>query len=130
VAAAGAAAGGGSGGGATAGASAAAAPPQLQLLHILGTGSFGAVWLAMWRGKKVAVKVMQLPADALLDHSETLGLQAGGYGHAGAGAARRRGRGKAGRQGAAPHMAIMEAVLSSTMSHPNVVQVAAGAFGV
>ncbi|KIY91594.1 hypothetical protein MNEG_16370 [Monoraphidium neglectum] len=84
----------------------------------------------MWRGKKVAVKVMQLPADALLDHSETLGLQAGGYGHAGAGAARRRGRGKAGRQGAAPHMAIMEAVLSSTMSHPNVVQVAAGAFGV
>jgi hypothetical protein len=49
-------------------------------------------------GKRVAVKVMQLPANALLGQA-------------------------APRANSAPHMAIMETVVSSTISHPNLVQV-------
>ncbi|KAI8470186.1 MAG: hypothetical protein J3K34DRAFT_521543 [Monoraphidium minutum] len=98
------------------------AAPQLQLLHILGSGSFGSVWLAHWRGKKVAVKVMHLPANALIDMQPD-GTTGGGGGGGGGRARRRSKRGT-------PHMAIMEAVLSSAMSHPNVVQVrGAGAGG-
>jgi len=36
------------------------AQQQLQLLELLGQGSFGSVFLALWRGKRVAVKVMQV----------------------------------------------------------------------
>jgi hypothetical protein len=49
-------------------------------------------------GKRVAVKVMQLPANALLGQGQP-------------------------RANSAPHMAIMETVVSSTISHPNLVQV-------
>jgi hypothetical protein len=47
----------------------------------------------------VAVKVMHLPANALLGQQQQ------------------------GRSNSAPHMAIMETVVSSTISHPNLVQV-------
>jgi hypothetical protein len=47
----------------------------------------------------VAVKVMHLPANALLGQQQQ------------------------GRSSSAPHMAIMETVVSSTISHPNLVQV-------
>eukprot|EP00775_Hariotina_reticulata_P008079 gene8079-8273_t len=98
-------------------------PSSLQMVELLGQGSFGCVYLANWRGKRVAVKVMQLPADALLEPQQDAAEQVQG------GAdqlskppgirSRRRSRG----QQNPPHMAIMEAVVSSTMSHPNVVQV-------
>lgn len=51
-------------------------------------------------GRRVAVKVMQLPANALLGQLQP-------------------------RSNSAPHMAIMETVVSSTISHPNLVQVCA-----
>eukprot|EP00879_Flechtneria_rotunda_P020363 GHRR01021415.1.p1 GENE.GHRR01021415.1~~GHRR01021415.1.p1 ORF type:complete len:591 (+),score=196.37 GHRR01021415.1:254-1774(+) len=102
---------------------AAVAAPTLQLQEVLGQGSFGCVYLAMWHGKRVAVKVMQLPANALGDHpmesthvqfenSTKLTLQEW----------QQRQRAHQ-QQHKSPHMAIVETVVSSTMSHPNVVQV-------
>eukprot|EP00775_Hariotina_reticulata_P007113 gene7113-7327_t len=63
-----------------------------------------AVVAGTWLGKRVAVKVMQLPASALL-----LGTTVAGDGQ------------RLGQQ--FPHMAIVETVISRAMSHPNVVQV-------
>jgi len=124
--------------------------PPLQLQSIIGTGSFGSVYLGTWRGKQVAVKVMHLTADAMADSLEAERAEDDGdhdeeeEGEAdslAAGAAagdeasgqqdqrlrhrqlwqqqRRWQR----RQNSPPHMAIMEAVVSSTMCHPNVTQV-------
>ncbi|WIA15144.1 hypothetical protein OEZ85_001831 [Tetradesmus obliquus] len=104
-------------------------PPQLQLLEMLGQGSCGCVYLANWRGKRVAVKVMHLPANALLGPQ---GLELAANAHQGSDKPgeeqdpellRQRRRARVMQQNSAPHMAIMEAVLSSAMSHPNVVQV-------
>jgi hypothetical protein len=124
--------GGGSGGSDNAGLGG----QQLQLQELLGQGSFGSVFLAMWRGKRVAVKVMQLPASALLDPQEKLTTEhqpqqqqqqegqqspgeAGQQQELSAQERRRRLQRKK-QQNSPPHMAIMEAVVSSTMSHPNV----------
>ncbi|KAF8060547.1 D-xylose 1-dehydrogenase NADP(+) 2 [Scenedesmus sp. PABB004] len=108
-------------------AAGAAAGQQLQLQELLGQGSCGCVYLATWRGKRVAVKVMQLPANALLGPQsgglcEAEAASSSGGGDGGADALQRRRRARQLRC-SPPHMAIMEAVLSSTMSHPNVVQV-------
>lgn len=69
-------------------------------------------WLACcagtWHGKRVACKIMQLPASgpfANQDDRAPAALMAQNQANS------------------PPHMAIMEAVLSSTVSHPNVVQV-------
>jgi hypothetical protein len=108
---------------------------QMQLQELLGQGSFGSVFLAVWRGKRVAVKVMQLPASALLDPGEKLTTEhqpqppgAAAQEPPGGEAAqqelsaqeRRRRLQRKKQQNNPPHMAIMEAVVSSTMSHPNV----------
>lgn len=77
---------------------------DVQLQHIIGQGSFGRVYLAAWHGKRVAVKVMQLPADVLLNDSPSATSQMR-------------------QHNSTPHMAIMETVVSSTTSHPNIVQV-------
>lgn len=103
-------------------------PPQLQLLELLGQGSFGCVYLATWRGKRVAVKIMQLPANALLgpvnDKQRASEQQQEKGSQQDAVQERQRQRlARQKQQNSPPHMAIMEAVLSSTMSHPNVVQV-------
>jgi len=94
----------------------------LQMVELLGQGSFGCVYLANWRGKRVAVKVMQLPANALLEpqHKE---LKQSPNQQLDADELQRRRRARQVQQNSPPHMAIMEAVVSSTMSHPNVVQV-------
>lgn len=115
------------------GGSGAAAQQPLQLLELLGQGSFGSVFLALWHGKRVAVKVMQLPADALLNPGEQLSME-----HQQQGdrqqqqqpgpqteeeeslVERRRRLQRQRQQNSRPHMAIMEAVVSSAMSHPNV----------
>ncbi|KAG2453166.1 hypothetical protein HYH02_002490 [Chlamydomonas schloesseri] len=64
---------------------------ELELQAILGEGSYGRVYRALWRGTTVAVKVILLPA-------------------------RMSGRERHQR------MAVMEAAISSSLSHPNVVQ--------
>ncbi|WIA35332.1 hypothetical protein OEZ86_003786 [Tetradesmus obliquus] len=78
--------------------SAVPAQQPLRLQMMIGQGSFGSVYLGTWHGRRVAVKVMQLPANALLGQLQP-------------------------RSNSAPHMAIMETVVSSTISHPNLVQV-------
>jgi hypothetical protein len=106
-------------------------PPQLQLQDMLGQGSCGCVYLATWRGKRVAVKVMHLPANALLGsqgaelaaNANQVSEKPGDSGDPEL--VRQRRRARVMQQNSAPHMAIMEAVLSSAMSHPNVVQVCA-----
>ena len=115
-------------GGAAASAAAAASSSLLQspsdcqdvVLHEhIGAGSNGTVFAGSWRGKRVAVKLMDLPNSALLssedDHEGGQPVQGVGglQGSLGQGMRRRR-------RSAAPHMAVMEAVLSSAMSHPNV----------
>jgi hypothetical protein len=108
--------------------------PALQLQHVIGTGSFGSVYLANWRGKQVAVKVMHLPADALMEpldqqpsieedeeDSSADGSAASTQGELRLQQQQHRRRQQWQRQqNSPPHMAIMEAVVSSTMCHPNV----------
>jgi serine/threonine protein kinase len=81
---------------------------ELKLLQLVGQGTFGQVYKALWRRRCVAVKVLQLPATA-----------GGSDVTPWAGVAR-----------VSSHrekMAVMETVVSTTMSHPNIVQVRAAA---
>jgi serine/threonine protein kinase len=78
-------------------------------------GSFGTVYKGTWHGKAVAVKIVHFPAGALLnveDASSVMGLSNAD---------------PLQRQhvpyGRVPEMGLMEAVVSSAMCHPNVVQV-------
>lgn len=88
----------------------------LQLQSVIGTGSFGSVYLSNWRGKRVAVKVMHLQSNALIDGEGASGRHSQDYTEE-----QQRERIQRQRaQNSPPHMAIMEAVVSSTMSHPNV----------
>jgi hypothetical protein len=78
---------------------------QLQLHDVIGSGSFGVVYRATWRGVPAAVKVLQLPAAA----GGSLGVGGSGEGKAAAG--RRE------------QMAVMETALGASIHHPNIVQV-------
>jgi hypothetical protein len=78
---------------------------QLQLHDVIGSGSFGVVYRATWRGVPAAVKVLQLPAAA----GGSLGL--------GSGEGRAAGRRE--------QMAVMETALGASIHHPNIVQVRA-----
>ncbi|GFR47720.1 hypothetical protein Agub_g9474 [Astrephomene gubernaculifera] len=64
---------------------------DLVLQSVLGEGSYGRVYRALWRGTTVAVKVILLPAH--MSGRERL-----------------------------ERMAVMEAAISSSLSHPNIVQ--------
>lgn len=72
---------------------------QLQLHEVIGSGTFGVVYRATWRGIPAAVKVVQLP---------------GGSDNVGRGGGRRQSRRE--------QMAVMETALGSSLSHPNIVQ--------
>jgi serine/threonine protein kinase len=81
---------------------------ELKLLQLVGQGTFGQVYKALWRRRCVAVKVLQLPATAgNSDASPWAGVA----------------RESSHRE----KMAVMETVVSTTMSHPNIVQVRAAA---
>ncbi|KXZ54296.1 hypothetical protein GPECTOR_5g382 [Gonium pectorale] len=64
---------------------------DLVLLNVLGEGSYGRVYRALWRGTTVACKIILLPAH-----------MSGRERH--------------------ERMAVMEAAISSSLSHPNIVQ--------
>lgn len=77
----------------------------LQIHHMIGKGSFGSVWEGLWHQKTVAIKIMSLPASGPFpgpEECEPAALMAQN------------------KANSAPMMAIMEATLSSTVSHPNV----------
>jgi hypothetical protein len=59
------------------------------------------VYRACWRGRCVAVKLLHLPADGIRSGSNSA----------------------AAKHSSRERMAVMEAVVSITMSHPNIVQV-------
>jgi serine/threonine protein kinase len=82
-------------------------------------GSFGAVYLGTWQGNTVAVKVMNLPTEFLEEQEDREKP-----------AQQQQQQHEAQQQqpvrdmeAPPPHYAIIEAVLSSMMSHPNIVQV-------
>jgi hypothetical protein len=83
-------------------------------------GSFGAVYLGTWQGNTVAVKVMNLPTSFLEDDKGTAAQQ---QQHE-----PQQQRPERNMEAPPPHYAIIEAVLSSMMSHPNIVQVGSQAW--
>lgn len=84
------------------------------------------VWLGSWRGKRVAVKVMHLQNNTLLGSSDQSGCHSqdeanGQQEQQGPEQQEQLQRLQRQRQqNSPPHMAVMEAVVSSAMSHPNV----------
>ena len=87
-------------------------PQQLQIVETLGSGTFGTVFRARWHGSEVAVKLVQLPATLVGGP----GAAGGGDGNGGAGG------GAAGAFASArERMAIQEAAISTTMTHPSIV---------
>lgn len=81
------------------------------------------VWLGSWRGKRVAVKVMHLQNNTLLGCSDQSGChsQDGQQEQQEPEQQEQLQRLQRQReQNSPPHMAVMEAVVSSAMSHPNV----------
>jgi hypothetical protein len=100
---------------------------------VIGSGTFGVVYRATWRGIPAAVKVVQLPGG--LTAFDATGMQrtgspAGPAAAAAAAGVRFEGLGGARERLAADRrssrreqMAVMETALGSSLSHPNIVQV-------
>ncbi|PNH08390.1 putative sodium-coupled neutral amino acid transporter 7 [Tetrabaena socialis] len=74
--------------------------PDLDVHTVIGCGSYGVVYSGVWRGLHVAVKTLVVPAAAA-GMEGVLGL--------------------AGRDAHARQRAVLEAAISLSMSHPNVV---------
>jgi hypothetical protein len=92
-------------------------PPAtgLQLLEVIGRGSFATVYRAVWRGRYVAAKVILLsPAGAAARGGEVSGARGNSSGDGDGGSSLGDGH---------ERTAIMEAVVSSMVSHPNILPV-------
>ena len=90
---------------------------DVQLLEVIGCGSFGTVYRAAWRGRTVAVKLVHVPKSS--------GYLLQGWGRKGVGQAlaeQLKDESDA-SQDKAERMALMEAVVSMSMQHPNIVRV-------
>ena len=82
-------------------------------------GGFGVVYKGTWHGRTVAVKVMHIPAGALCEVEPTESIAARDQ-HI---PLRRQLVSRKAKQHKLPHIGLMEAVVSSTMHHPNICQV-------
>jgi hypothetical protein len=85
---------------------------DLILFEVVGVGSYGSVYAGSWRGKRVAVKLMDLNNSQLLASGSTHQQQQLD------GQQQRQQQQQ--QRNSVPHMAVMEAVVTSAMSHPNV----------
>eukprot|EP00775_Hariotina_reticulata_P001812 gene1812-2145_t len=95
---------------------------SLKLKEVIGQGSFGTVYRATWQGANVAVKLLQLPPGARTQ-ALTSTLNSKTASSSGKTSDASPAAGRLGGLLQREHMAVQEAAIGSTMTHPNIVAV-------